>query len=96
MTGRSTIAGALPGCATCSLAGSRPPKKRATSSNGRMVAELPQSIWNSAVVSLGTTLLTLPLGGLAGYGLARFSHLRFMRDPTPYGPPVQPVLMSQT
>ena len=25
--------------------------------NGRVVAELPQSIWNSAVVSLGTTLL---------------------------------------
>src|SRR5439155_22616475 len=47
--------------------------------NGRVVAELPQSIWNSAVVSLGTTLLTLPLGGLAGYGLARFAHLRFMR-----------------
>ena len=44
-----------------------------------LVGEVPQTMFNTFVVSLGTTVLNLILGSLAGYGYARFGRFRFMQ-----------------
>jgi ABC-type glycerol-3-phosphate transport system permease component len=46
---------------------------------GKLVGEVPQTMFNTFVVALGTTLLNLALGSLAGYGYARFGRFRFMQ-----------------
>jgi ABC-type glycerol-3-phosphate transport system permease component len=40
---------------------------------------IPGAMWNSFQVALGTTVLNLVLGSLAGYAYARYARFRFMR-----------------
>jgi ABC-type glycerol-3-phosphate transport system permease component len=46
---------------------------------GVTAGRIPGALLNSFVVSLGTTILNLAIGSLAGYGYARFGRFRFMQ-----------------
>jgi multiple sugar transport system permease protein len=46
---------------------------------GKLVGEVPQTMFNTFVVALGTTVLNLAIGSLAGYAYARYGRFRFMQ-----------------